>query len=119
MNYEDLPDLEIVSLRKQIKELESKLVQAYAVLRENDLLDEKSHISDVEELCVRELGKFNELSIKGIGLSLEDIRNIDILHKNLLLARGKVVVEDKDKNKKKEKPDIAKLLRIATSTSHE
>lgn len=110
--YDDFPDLEVVSLRKQIKELESKLAQAQAVLRENDLLDAKSHVSDEEHICIAQIAKYKELSDKNIPFEIEDSKNFEILVKCLLAIRGKTIIEAKPK-KKEDKVDIAKLLHIA------
>lgn len=111
--YDDFPDLEVVSLRKQVKELESKLAQAQAVLRENDLLDAKSAIiSDEEVIVTAQIAKLRELSDKNIPFQIEDVKVLEILVKCLLAIRGKTVVEEKPK-KKEAKPDVSKLLRIA------
>lgn len=119
-DYSQFPDLEIVELRKKVRELEQKLAQAQAVLRENDLLDAKVSLNEVEEMCIRELKRYNELSKKGGGLTLEDNKNIDILHKNLLLSRGKSTDQGESKagkKKKESKPDIGELLSIVSGGS--
>lgn len=112
-DYEKFPDLEIVSLRKQIKELEQKLAQAQAVLREHDLLDAKSHISPEEQVCVAQIAKYKELSDKSVPFQVEDVKNFEILVKTLLAIRGKAAPVEEKKKKKEEKPDVAKLLKIA------
>lgn len=110
--YDELPDLEVVSLRRLVKELEAKLAQAQAVLRENDLLDAtNAPVSDEESVAVKQIALIKELSDKGIPLQLEDIKQFEILVKTLLAIRGKSIPEEK--KKKEEKPDIAKLLKIA------
>lgn len=110
--YDEFPDLEVLALRKQVKELELKLAQAQAVLREHDLLDVKAVISDEESICTAQIAKYKELSDKNIPFQLEDVKNFEILVKTLLAIRGKSVPVEKPK-KKEEKPDIAKLLKIA------
>ena len=109
--YDQLPDAEIVSLRKQVRELEQKLAQAQSVLREHDLLDEKSHISDEENVAVKQISLIKELSDKGIPLQLEDIKQFEILVKTLLSIRGKTIPVENTK-KKEEKVDVAKLLKF-------
>jgi hypothetical protein len=111
--YETFPDLEIIELRKRVRELEQQLAQAQAVLRENDLLDEKVSISEEEQIITRQISKFKELSDKNIPFQNDDYKNLDILIKALLAIRGKAVPVVKEKKKKKEKPDLAKLLKIA------
>lgn len=111
---EETSDLALLKARKEIVELKVKLQQYEDILKENDLLEEAPKtVSDMEAMAVRELGRFNELSQKGAGLTLEDIKVIDLLHKNLLLARGKAPVEVEKKTKKEEKADIATLLKLA------
>lgn len=117
--YDDnFPDLEVLSLRKKVQELEQKLNQAQAVLRENDLLDAKTNISDEEAIAIKQIAQIKELSDKGIPLQLEDIKTFEILVKTLLAIRGKSIPAEKPK-KKEEKPDIAKLLSIAGNKNFE
>jgi VIT1/CCC1 family predicted Fe2+/Mn2+ transporter len=111
-DLEKFPDLEILSLRKKIKELEQQLSQAQSVLREYDLLDAKSHISDEEIVLTRQISKMRELSDKNVPFTLEDVKVLEILVKTLLAVRGKAPVEEKRSKKKEEKPDVAKLLKI-------
>lgn len=110
--YDDFPDLEVVALRKQIKELESKLTQAQAVLRENDLLDAKSHISPEESIIVSQIGKLKELDDKNIPFQIEDVKVLEILVKCLIAVRAKSPIVDDKKKKKEEKVDVAKLLKF-------
>lgn len=119
--YSEFPDLEVVSLRRRVQELELQLAQAQAVLRENDLLDAKAApISDEEAIALKQISQLKELSDKGIPLQLEDIKVFEILVKCLLAIRGKAPVDDGTKKKKKEeKPDIAKLLKIAGDKNFE
>lgn len=114
-DYETYPDLEIIELRKRVRELEQQLAQAQAVLRENDLLDAKAVVSDEESIITKQISKFKELSDKNIPFQNDDFKNLDILVKALLAIRGKSApVEKKEKKKKEEdKPDLAKLLKIA------
>lgn len=109
MDFPEIADLEVVELRKKVKELEQKLAEADKALQEHGLAPVKP--SEAEQICIRELERYNELSKKS-SLLTEDVRNVEILVKTLQLARGKVPVEEK-KKKKEEKPDIGKLLKLA------
>lgn len=112
--YESFPDLEILELRKRVRELEAALAQAQAVLRENGLEDAKVTISEEEQIITRQISKFKELSDKNIPFQNDDFKNLDILVKALLAIRGKQAAPVTEKKKKKEeKPDVAKLLQIA------
>lgn len=123
MDTKDFPelqessDLELLRTRKELLELKAKAERYEQILKENDLLDSVPASSDTEILCVKQLSKYREVVDKGIPLSLEDVKIVDILHKNLLLARGKAVpAEDgRTKKKKEEKVDVAKLLQLAGS----
>lgn len=116
--YNNFPDLEVVDLRRKIQELEQKLSNAEAVLRENDLLDAKSFVSNEEAVAIKQIALIKELSDKGVPLQLEDIKQFEILVKVLLAIRGKAIPEEKTK-KKEDKPDIAKLLSIAGNKNFE
>lgn len=120
MDKESFPELEhsddlaLLKARKEIIELKAVLQQYEGILRENDLLEEAPKtVSDAEGICIRELARYNELSQKGAGLTLEDVKIVDLLVKNLLLAQGKRPVEVEKKTKKEEKADVATLLKLA------
>lgn len=107
--YPELDSLEIERLKKKVVELEIELAKAHSILRDNDLEEETANISDAEIICVNEIHKLKVASDHGI-LTLEDVKVLDILHKNLLLARGKPVEEKKDK--KKGAKSVSELLSI-------
>jgi hypothetical protein len=107
--YPELDSLEIKQLKKKVAELEIELAKAQTILKENDLLEKASQVSDCEAICANEIHKLRVASDNGI-LTLEDIKCLDILHKNLLLAQGRPVEEKKDK--KKGAKSVAELLSI-------
>lgn len=107
--YPELDSLEIERLKKKVAELELELSKARSVLKDNDLEEEISNVSEAEAICINEIHKLKVASDAGI-LTLEDIKALDLLHKNLLLARGKPVEEKKDK--KKGAKSVAELLSI-------
>lgn len=107
--YPELDNLEIQKLKKKVAELEIELAKAQKVLKENDLIDATSQISDCEAICSNEIHKLKVASDNGI-LTLEDVKILDILHKNLLLAQGRPVEDKKDK--KKGAKSVAELLSI-------
>lgn len=112
---EQSSDLELLRTRKELAELKAKVENYEQILKENDLLDAVPTISDAEQICVSQLQKYNDACKKGGLLTLEETKIVDLLVKNLMLARGKAVpVEQKDKKSKKvESPDLGKLLAIA------
>ena len=107
--YPELDSLEIERLKKKVAELEMELAKARTVIKDNDLEDQVSEVSDAEAICISEIKKLRIASDNGI-LTLEDIKILDLLHKNLLLAQGKPVEEKKDK--KKGAKSVAELLSI-------
>lgn len=107
--YPELDQLDIERLKKKVAELEMELAKARAVLKDNDLEEEAANISEAEAICANEIHKLKVASDNGI-LTLEDVKVLDILHKNLLLARGRPVEEKKDK--KKGAKSVAELLSI-------
>lgn len=108
-NYVDIDNLEIKQLKKKISELEIELTKAKKILKENELSDETSLISDTEAICISEIKKLKLASDNSI-LTLEDVKILDLLHKNLLLAQGKPA-EEKNAKKKGTK-SVAELLSI-------
>jgi hypothetical protein len=110
--YPELDSIEIQKLKKRISELEIELSKAQAILKENDLIENVSQVSDEELICVNEIHKLRIASDNGI-LTLEDVKILDILVKNLLAIRGKPVEEKKDS--KKGKKSVAELLSIVDS----
>ena len=114
MDFPELSQLELEKLRKEVTELREKLQKYEQILTENDLLDSVPTASDVELLCISQLAKYKKATDSGAVLSLEEVKIVDILHKQVLLARGKAPAEVKEKRQKKEEPmDVAKLLAIA------
>lgn len=109
--YDSKPSEEnIAKVLRELKEENSKLkleiTQYKEILRENGLEDSPS-MSDAETICVNEICRLKELS-EGPGLTFEDTKILDILHKNLLMARGK----ETKPAKKDKKLSTAELLSI-------
>lgn len=108
-SYPELDNIEIERLKRRINELEIELVKAKSILEDNDLIEDLPSISDTEAICINEIRKLKLASDAGI-LTLEDIKILDLLHKNLLLATGKVVEHKKEK--KRGVKTVAELLSI-------
>jgi hypothetical protein len=110
--FPELSDLAETKLRKENLELRTKLQTYEKLLQENGLLERLSQISDSETICHQQIGKLRELSDKGIPFQLEEIKQLEILVKTLLMAQGKAPVVEAPK-KKTEKANVATLLQIA------
>lgn len=111
-NFPEVADLEVLELRKKVKELEQKLSQYERQLKEAGLLERTSKVSDEEQICIDQIAQLRELSDKKVPFQTEDVKNLEVLVKTLQMARGKAPVEEKKAKKKEDKPDIGKLLKI-------
>lgn len=112
----EIPDLEIVKLRKEVAELKKKIGTLQDILKENGIeeVEGSSHISDEELVCQQQIAKFKELSDKGIPFAAEDTKNFEVFVKTLLAIRGKTIGTDEKKSKKKkEEHKLADLIAIA------
>ena len=110
-NYPEVASAEVERLKKKVAELEIALAKANSILEDNDLAEEPAKVSDEEVICVSEIHKLRVASDNGI-LTLEDVKVLDLLVKNLLAIRGKPVEEKKDK--KKGVKTVAELLSIVS-----
>lgn len=103
----------------KIKALVNKLKQELEELKEENYslrktlveygIEEESLIDDVEYICVKGI---EDIRAKGdtIGLEPDDVKNLDILHKNLRMARKIDTKEPKGKAK-----SVGELLKIVDS----
>lgn len=80
-------DFEIKSLKNELKKLKNELMKYKILLRDLDDEANPDDISDVEVICVTELDKLKKTT-KERELTSDEIKNLDVLHKNLKLARG-------------------------------
>jgi hypothetical protein len=109
MNFPEIDNMELTRLKKKVSELEIELAKAQEVLKDNDLMEEVAKVSDTEAICTNEINKLRIASDNGI-LTLEDVKILDLLVKNLLAIKGKAPAEGAVK--KKGKNSVAELLSI-------
>jgi hypothetical protein len=99
----DAPDdSELERLRRENAEMR-KTLEEYGSVK-------LSPITDIEYICMKAIDDLKKLA-DGIGLSQDDAKTLDILHKNLRQARGKL---DTKIPKSKQKT-VGDLLRIVES----
>ena len=113
VDYTDL-DQELLISKKKINELESENQKLKEIIVENGLEDEIDGIESMSEselICVKGISQILDLVEKGVHQD-SDIKNFDILYKNLRLIRGKSESKDK-KTKPAKEEDVVKLLKIA------
>ena len=105
-------EFEISRLKKEILELETLVQRMKQVITDNELQEELKDIdftSDSEQICVTGISQILDLVEKGVA-SDSDIKNFDILYKNLRLVRGQEVPSGKGKKLKTK--NVAELISI-------
>jgi hypothetical protein len=104
-------EMEIKALRSEIDKLNKENKDLKQVLSDNDLADEASIervVSPEEEICVIGIEQILEL-VRNKVSDVNDIKNYDILHKNLRLIRNQKV-DDKAPAKKANLGDLLKIV---------
>ena len=114
MKFEDVSDVELLQLKKEISELKYKLQLQEEVLSKNGLLESVPSVSETEDICVQQISMLLHVSKQGISFDTETAKLLETFAKTLAIARGKMPLEEK-KGKKEKAPaaDIGKLLKIA------
>lgn len=79
---------ELQALRNKIQSLEGENIKLRILLKEATGEDAPvESISDEEVICVQEIAKLRGVS-NDRALNLEEVKQLDLLHKNLKIARG-------------------------------
>lgn len=76
-------------LQDKIEKLEKENMELKKTLEEYGI-DETSPITDVEYICIKSIESLKTLAENGVPLSESDTKVLDVLHKNLRLARGQM-----------------------------
>lgn len=80
-------EFETVALRNEIQKLKNEVIKYKILLKEIDSDANPDIVSDEEAICVEQIHSLKESSGKRV-LSTDEVKKLDILHKNLKLARG-------------------------------
>lgn len=96
-------------LEAQNATLQTANTKMHIVLQDNGLEADMGKINDAEAICVEQLKKLKELSSTK-KFSQEDAKILDILHQNLIRARGGKI--EKDGRKATKKLTDLELLRL-------
>ena len=80
-------EFEIITLRNEIEKLKNEVIKYKILLNEIDSEANPDIVSDEEVICIEQIRKLRENSGKR-QLSTDEVKKLDILHKNLKLARG-------------------------------
>lgn len=103
-------EFEVKALRDKIKELEMEIENFKILLREHDIeLEGMDQMSDEEYICIKQIAKLRSISDEGL-FDKEQAQVLDLLQKNLKMARGEKV-QDRFKMKKK-KLSPQELLKV-------
>lgn len=109
-----MSDVEIVlrieALKKEIDDLKKENMRLHKTLEEYGI-EEQSPISDIEFICVNEIKKLKAVS-QLEELTMDHVKNLDTLAKNLRMARGEF---NKKEPIKGAKQSVAELLKIVES----
>jgi len=99
------------ALRKRIKELELEVSKLKLLLKEIDESASSDSVTDAEIICVKQLEILKEHSSKR-ELTQDEVKTLDILHKNLKIARGEDIrVKPKGKAKKMSTKELEDILK--------
>lgn len=102
-------ELEIKALRDEIQKLKNQVTKYRILLKETDESANPDSVSDEEVICVEQISKLRKYSANR-DLTSDEIKNLDVLHKNLKLARGENIrVGSQNKTKKKSVEELEKL----------
>ena len=77
-----------VSLSEDITKLQKEILSLRKTL-ESYGITEEMHITNIEFICQKEIDNLKKLSMTR-GLTSDDAKVFDILHKNLRMARGNI-----------------------------
>ncbi len=80
-------EFEIAGLRAENEKLRNEVIKYKILLKEVDSDANPDIVSDQEAICVEQIRKLKEASSKR-DLTTDEAKKLDILHKNLKMARG-------------------------------
>lgn len=104
-------ELELKALHDEIHKLTNQLTKYQIMLKEIDENADPNLISDEEAICVEQISKLRKKSGER-DLTNDEVKNLDVLHKNLKLARGENArVGSQNKTKKISSTDLEKLAK--------
>lgn len=80
-------EFEVIALRNEVEKLTNEIIKYKILLNEIDSDANPDIVSDEEVICVEQIRKLRENSATR-ELSTDETKKLDILHKNLKIARG-------------------------------
>lgn len=104
-------ELELKALRDEIRKLTNQVTKYQILLKEIDENINPNLISDEEAIAVEQISRLRKKSADR-DLTSDEVKNLDILHKNLKLARGENIrVGAQNKTKKLSPEQLEKLAK--------
>jgi hypothetical protein len=104
----------LIQIQKLMDELDffkNQCTRLKIIVDDNGLGEEVGKVSDAEVICTEQISKLLEISKESV-FSQEDAKTLDILHRNLKLARGEKVKQDSNSSTKKlSDKDLLNLLK--------
>jgi hypothetical protein len=103
-------EAKIAELQKQVDALQIENTKMEIICMENGLLDDIATVSDTESICTLQIKRLKEKS-QHSDFSETDAKILDILHKNLRMAKDQVLQKDNSrKTKGMSSADLLKLV---------
>jgi len=104
-------ELQIKILEEENTKLKHELIKCKILLKEIDSDANPNLVSDEEAICVEQIRRLKEVS-EDRELSTDEAKKLDILHKNLKLARGEDLrVKSANKVKKLSSADLTNIAK--------
>lgn len=95
-------------LSEKVKSLEKENLEMRVALEEAGIDEKSVKISETEYICLQQLRMIKEMSEQR-PLSKEEVAIVDLLHKNLLMARN-IPISKKAKEKPKSVSELLKIV---------
>lgn len=92
-----------------LQKVQTDATKMELTLKKNGLLEQVSEITDEEAICVEQITRLKEVSALRSFTETES-KILDILHKNLRMARGQTVENAGKKNKNYSKEELLVLV---------
>ena len=109
-----LEDLEVKakgsSLSDNVEDLQKEVLRLRKILESYGILEEM-HITNIEYVCQKGIDNLKHMVMRGM-LDSDATKSLDIIHKNLRMARGSIPKKERPGKKATE----AELLRIVDGT---
>lgn len=99
--------IQLEAFEKKIEELKKENFKLKKLLEQYGIVEDISSLSDVEYICVQQIKFLKDRSDK-MDLTVDEVKNLDTLHKNLRQVRDGL----QRKELKNNSEDIAELLSI-------